>query len=109
MHAPTDGLVPFFTADHRHCDELWAAVETAAEQGQEAAKAACDAFYAATRLHLDLEERVGMRPSQSRDPERDVVDASRRQELAMIVLHQDPVAQVHTVIAATSRTHGVLL
>ena len=57
MHAPTDGLVPFFTADHRHCDDLWAAVEAAAEQGQEAAKAACDAFYATTRLHLDLEEK----------------------------------------------------
>ena len=58
MHAPTDGLVPFFTADHRHCDDLWAAVETAVEQGQEAAKAAFDDFYATTRMHLDLEEQV---------------------------------------------------
>jgi hemerythrin-like domain-containing protein len=58
MHAPTDGLVHFFTADHRHCDELWAAVEAAADKGHEAARAAFDDFYATTRMHLDLEEQV---------------------------------------------------
>lgn len=58
MHAPADGLVSFFIADHRHCDALWAAVETAADQGQEATKEAFQAFYDTTRLHLDLEEQV---------------------------------------------------
>lgn len=58
MHAPTDGLVPFFTADHRHCDALWAAVEAAADKGQEATRVAFEDFYSTTRMHLDLEEQV---------------------------------------------------
>ena len=29
MATPSDGLITFFTDDHRECDDLWAALETA--------------------------------------------------------------------------------
>ena len=57
--SPEAGAIEFFTADHRACDALWAAVEAAAEAGNAtAAKAAFAAFDAATRRHFDMEEQV---------------------------------------------------
>lgn len=56
---PEAGAIEFFTADHRACDELWAAVEVAAEAGDTAgARAAFAAFDAATRRHFEMEEEV---------------------------------------------------
>lgn len=59
---PRSGPNTFFTADHRHCDELWAKVEAAADgAGPESAKAAAKAFAAfdaALRLHLEMEEEI---------------------------------------------------
>ncbi len=53
---PEAGAVAFFTSDHRACDELWAAVEAAAETGDvETTQAAFEAFDAATRRHFDME------------------------------------------------------
>lgn len=56
---PRSGPETFFTADHRHCDELWAKVEAAADGGdpKEAAKALAE-FDAAMRLHLEMEEEI---------------------------------------------------
>jgi iron-sulfur cluster repair protein YtfE (RIC family) len=54
---PEAGAVGFFTDDHRACDELWAAVEAAADDGH-GVEAAFDAFDAAMRRHMDMEERV---------------------------------------------------
>jgi hemerythrin-like domain-containing protein len=57
--SPEAGGVEFFTADHRACDQLWVAVEDAAEAGDaSAAQAAFAAFDAATRRHFDIEELV---------------------------------------------------
>jgi hemerythrin-like domain-containing protein len=56
---PEAGALQFFSDDHRRCDELWAAVEEAADAGEEAkAVAAFAAFDAAMRRHLDMEEQV---------------------------------------------------
>ncbi len=59
---PRTGPDSFFPADHRHCDELWAKVEAAADgAGPESVKAAARAFAdfdAAMRLHLDMEEEI---------------------------------------------------
>lgn len=56
---PDQGPVSFFTADHRACDELWAAVETTIDaRDAAAAAAAIGAFDAAVRRHLDMEEQV---------------------------------------------------
>lgn len=56
---PEAGVVEFFTADHRNCDVLWAAVEAAAETGDvTATQAAFAAFDLATRRHFDMEENV---------------------------------------------------
>lgn len=57
--APSAGPLAFFTADHRACDELWAAVEAAVDRDDRAAAHAAFArFDAATRRHLDMEEQV---------------------------------------------------
>ena len=56
---PEVGPMVFFTADHRACDEMWAAVEAAAEAGDAAnVTAAFAAFDKAMRRHLDMEEQV---------------------------------------------------
>lgn len=56
---PEAGAAAFFSGDHQHCDELWAAVEAAAEGGDEAAaKAAFGIFAQAMRRHMDMEEQV---------------------------------------------------
>lgn len=48
-----------FTEDHRHCDNLWSAVEAAVDTGDAAkAKQAFDDFAAALRRHLRMEEEV---------------------------------------------------
>jgi hemerythrin-like domain-containing protein len=57
--SPEAGAVAFFTADHRACDDLWAAVENAGEASDGAAlQAAFAAFDQAMRRHLDMEEQV---------------------------------------------------
>ena len=57
--SPEAGPVEFFTADHHACDDLWAAVETAAATRDVAAtRAAFAAFAAATRRHFEMEEAV---------------------------------------------------
>lgn len=50
--SPDAGPVLYFTADHRACDDLWAALEAAPSA------AAWAAFDHATRRHFDMEELV---------------------------------------------------
>lgn len=52
------GPEPWFTADHRRCDEAWAAVEWAVDADEGTALAAWEAFDAHTRRHFDMEEAV---------------------------------------------------
>lgn len=56
---PEDGVVSFFTADHRRCDERWVEVEAGAN-AHDAAKAASAwaAFDRAMRRHFEMEESV---------------------------------------------------
>jgi len=57
--SPSAGPLAFFTDDHHRCDELWAAVEAAADRGDEAAtREAFAKFEAALRRHLEMEEQV---------------------------------------------------
>jgi len=57
--SPSAGPLAFFTADHRACDQLWAAVEAAVDRDDHAAaRAAFATFDAAVRRHLDMEEQV---------------------------------------------------
>ncbi len=57
--SPEQGVQVFFTSDHRACDELWVAVETAANAGDApAARAAFVTFDNAMRRHLTMEEEV---------------------------------------------------
>jgi hemerythrin-like domain-containing protein len=52
-------LVEYFTADHRDCDERWAEVEGAAQDGTtDGILHAFARFDRALRVHLDMEERV---------------------------------------------------
>jgi hemerythrin-like domain-containing protein len=52
-------LTGWFGEDHRHCDDLWAAVEAAADKGDaKAAALAFEAFDVAMRRHLAIEEEV---------------------------------------------------
>lgn len=56
---PEAGAAQFFGADHRFCDELWAAVEEAAERGDAAgSQVAFATFDQAMRRHFDMEEQV---------------------------------------------------
>lgn len=53
------GASPFFTADHRACDDRWAALETAASGGDPAtSKATWEAFDSALQRHFRMEEEV---------------------------------------------------
>lgn len=52
------GLVEFFTQDHRHCDEGWAEVESAAQAGGAALQAAWTEFEHRMLRHLSWEEDV---------------------------------------------------
>lgn len=57
--APSQGAVSFFTSDHRACDEQWALVEKAVDEGDAArAREAFATFDAAMRRHLEMEESV---------------------------------------------------
>lgn len=59
LESPDAGPIAFFTADHRRCDGLWAAVEAAAEAGDSAKSAAAwQEFDKAMRRHFDMEEQV---------------------------------------------------
>ena len=50
-------IVGFFTADHRACDEAWAAAESALDSGDEAqGRSAFEAFEAAMERHFGREE-----------------------------------------------------
>ncbi len=52
-------LSQFFQGDHRSCDEAWAEVEAAVDDGQEAAaRAAWERFARAMERHFQMEERV---------------------------------------------------
>lgn len=56
---PDEGAAKFFSADHQHCDALWAAVEEAADGRDAAAVAAAFAIFdRAMRRHMDMEEQV---------------------------------------------------
>lgn len=55
----TVGLADFFTRDHRHCDDVWARVEAAAQQGDGAAiQGAFAEFQHSMLRHLGWEEDV---------------------------------------------------
>lgn len=54
-----DDIKGYFTADHRRCDDLWSAVEAAADGGSvDPARAAWSAFSHAMLRHLSMEEEV---------------------------------------------------
>ncbi len=55
VEAASGGLIHDFIADHQRCDSLWAAVEAADSKGL---PAAFEAFDAAVRRHLAMEEEV---------------------------------------------------
>lgn len=56
---PTTSPRDHFSADHRLCDGLWAAVEAAANEGDKArALASFAGFAARTRRHFAMEEEV---------------------------------------------------
>ncbi len=53
------GLRTFFTDDHQRCDRLWSEAEEAAGAGRaDAARGKLQAFAAARRRHLAMEEEV---------------------------------------------------
>ena len=52
----SDNIIAFFSADHRACDEAWAAVEAAADGGD--VKAAWKAFFDMMLRHFSWEEDV---------------------------------------------------
>lgn len=57
--APAHGAVSFFTSDHRACDQEWALVEKAVDDGDAArAREAFAVFDASMRRHLAMEEDV---------------------------------------------------
>lgn len=53
-----DGIVSWFTRDHRACDELWAAFEQAVADRDAHAPKAWRRFDAAMRRHIAMEEEV---------------------------------------------------
>jgi iron-sulfur cluster repair protein YtfE (RIC family) len=59
MPKPTDGLITFFTDDHRECDELWAALEAAVTVKDEPkARALWPEFSGRLEHHLTMEETI---------------------------------------------------
>ena len=55
----SDGLITYFSDDHRECDELWAAVEGAVTSADKAkAAAAWPVFSQRLLKHLKMEEEV---------------------------------------------------
>jgi len=56
---PETGITPFFTDDHRACDEAWAIVESFLDdEDEDGSREAFRAFDRITRRHLDLEEQI---------------------------------------------------
>lgn len=62
MANPSDGIITFFSDDHRECDELWASVEGAVTSADKAKAAtawpAWPAFSQRLLAHLKMEEEV---------------------------------------------------
>ena len=59
MANPADGLITFFSDDHRECDALWASVEAAVTAADKAKTAsAWPAFSQRLLAHLKMEEDV---------------------------------------------------
>jgi len=57
IHTDDDSVVGFFTADHRACDEAWAAAEAALDSGDASAgREAFEAFERAMERHFGWEE-----------------------------------------------------
>ncbi len=56
---PQEGLVAWFTACHRRCDQRWAEVEVKADLGDaEGLQRKVSAFCEATRAHFDVEDTL---------------------------------------------------
>lgn len=56
---PEAGPIAFFTSDHRHCDQLWAAVELAVDKRDRGkAAVAWQEFDKSMRRHFEMEETV---------------------------------------------------
>lgn len=59
MANPADGIITFFSDDHRECDELWAAVEGAVTSKDQAKTASAWPVFSKRLLqHLAMEEDV---------------------------------------------------
>lgn len=59
MANPADGIATFFTDDHRECDDAWAALESAASDGEQAKAATLWPTFSQRLLkHLAMEEEV---------------------------------------------------
>lgn len=59
MAKTTDGLITFFSDDHRECDDLWAALEAAASAGdQPRTDTLWPEFSRRLTHHLKMEEEV---------------------------------------------------
>lgn len=59
MTTPEAGASPFFIADHRACDDTWAALEAAASAGDAAtSQARWETFHTALQRHFRMEEEV---------------------------------------------------
>ena len=59
MANPSDGLITFFSEDHRECDDAWAALEAAASASDKAKSATLWPVFSARLLHhLKMEEDI---------------------------------------------------
>ena len=59
MANPSDGLITFFSADHRECDDAWAALEAAASATDQAKAGTLLPVFSARLLHhLEMEEKI---------------------------------------------------
>jgi iron-sulfur cluster repair protein YtfE (RIC family) len=59
MANPTDGLITFFSDDHRECDDAWAALEAAARASDQAkAGTLWPEFSRRLTHHLAMEEEI---------------------------------------------------
>ena len=59
MANPNDGLITFFSEDHRECDDAWAALEAAASAADKAKSGTLWPVFSARLLHhLKMEEDI---------------------------------------------------
>lgn len=101
---PEAGALKFFTADHHACDELWAAVEAAADAGDGArVEAAFAAFDTALRRHLAMEEDV-LFPAFEQ-----ATGMTMGPTRVMRIEHQQMRGLLDQMAAAASRDHGALV